>query len=204
MLVSMDNGIGRIIQALKDNGVYEHTLVIFLSDNGAPKDSAASSAPLRGNKSDTYEGGIRVPFVMSWPNGLPAGQTYKLPVSSLDLAPTITALAGAPAPAQGYDGVDLMPYLCGEKKGRPHEIMYWRRDSDYAIRVEDWKLAWNDGRPNGTRTSELFNLADDPNEKTDLIKQYPEKATNLQKMFDDWDSKLPDNEWWGGPANRKR
>lgn len=207
MLVSMDDGIGKVMKALKDQGVYENTVVVFLSDNGAPAGSGgrrASSAPLRGNKGDTYEGGTRVPFVMSWPKGLPKGVVYEQPVSALDLAPTFTALAGAPDAANGFDGVDLMPFLKGEKKGRPHDIMFFRRDDDYALRFRDWKLAWNNGNPNGTRTAELFNLADDPNERTDLIKQHPEKAAQLQKMFDGWDSKLPDNEWWGGPHNRKR
>jgi len=204
MLVSMDDGIGRVVQALKDNGVYENTIVVFLSDNGAPKNSAASSEPLRGSKGDTYEGGTRVPFVISWPNGIPAGTVYEQPVSALDLAPTFVKLAGAAGAMNGFDGVDLIPYLKGERKGRPHEIMFFRRDDDYAIRSKDWKLAWNNGAPTGTRTAELFNLAEDPNETTDLIRQHPEKAEQLQFMFDGWDSKLPDNEWWGGPTNRKR
>jgi len=204
MLVSMDDGIGRVVQALKDNGVYEDTMVVFLSDNGAPKNSTASSAPLRGNKGDTYEGGTRVPFLVSWPKGLPAGMVYKEPVSALDLAPTFVELAGAPEAQLGFDGVDLMPFLKGKKTGRPHEIRFFRRDDDSAIRSKDWKLAWNNGDPNGTRTAELFNLAADPNEINDLIKQHPEKAGQLQYLFDAWDSNLPDNAWWGGPSNRKR
>lgn len=204
MLVSMDDGIGRVMQALKDCGEYEDTMVVFLSDNGAPNGSAASAGTLRGNKGDTYEGGLRVPFVISWPAGLSEGTTYAEPVSALDLAPTLVRLAGAEDAKKGFDGVDLMPYLKGENQGRPHEIMFFRRDDDYAIRVKDWKLAWNNGAPTGTRISELFNLADDPNESRNLIKEHPEKAAQLQNMFDAWDSKLPDNEWWGGPHNRKR
>jgi len=204
MLVSMDDGIGRVIQALKDNGVYENTLIVFLSDNGAPNNSRASSAPLRGNKGDTYEGGIRVPFLISWPAGIQPGTVYELPVSALDLAPTFVKLAGAPSAKNGFDGVDLMPFLKGATEGRPHDILFFRRDDDYAIRSKDWKLAWNNGAPTGTRTSELFNLADDPNERRNLIKEYPEQAAQLQKRFDAWDSKQPDSEWWGGPHNRKR
>lgn len=204
MLVSMDNGIGRVIKALKDHGVYDNTVVVFLSDNGAPKTSSASSAPLRGFKGDTYEGGTRVPFVMSWPGKIKAGSRYNHPVSALDLAPTMVRLAGAKPAKKGFDGVDLMPFVKGEKSGRPHEVMWFRRDDDYAIRHKDWKLVWNNGSPSGTRKVELFNLADDPNEKTDLISKHPEKAKELQKQFDAWDSKLPDNAWWGGPANRKR
>lgn len=206
MLVSMDDGIGRVVRALKDNGVYENTIIVFLSDNGAPKNSAASSAPLRGNKGDTYEGGTRVPFVMCWPEQIEPGSIYENPVSALDVVPTVLAASSLVADhaALNLDGVDLMPFLKGEKKGRPHETMFFRRDDDYAIRVNDWKLAWNNGIPTGTRTIELFNLAEDPNEATDLARQYPEKAEQLQCQFDDWDSKLPDNEWWGGPANRKK
>ena len=166
--------------------------------------SSASSAPLRGFKGDTYEGGTRVPFVMSWPGKIKAGSRYNHPVSALDLAPTMVRLAGAKPAKKAFDGVDLMPFVKGEKSGRPHEVMWFRRDDDYAIRHKDWKLVWNNGSPSGTRKVELFNLADDPNEKTDLISKHPEKAKELQKQFDAWDSKLPDNAWWGGPANRKR
>jgi arylsulfatase A-like enzyme len=206
MLVSMDDGIGRVIQALKDYGVYENTLVVFLSDNGAPHVSSATSEPLRGNKGDTYEGGIRVPFVMSWPGRISPGSVYENPVSALDIVPTVLAASSivTDPSTRNLDGVDLMPFLNGEKTGRPHEIMFFRRDDDYAIRSGDWKLAWNNGAPNGTRTAELFNLSEDPNEKRDLIKEHPEKAKQLQNQFDAWDSKLPDNEWWGGPSNRRR
>ena len=141
---------------------------------------------------------------IDWPDSLESGKVYKHPVSALDLVPTITKLASAPDAKKGFDGVDLMPYLTGIKKGRPHPTMYFRRDDDYAIRVKDWKLAWNDGAPTGTRTAELFNLADDPNEKVDLILSNPEQAEQLQNKFDEWDSRLPDNEWWGGPSNRKK
>ncbi|NWK54191.1 sulfatase-like hydrolase/transferase [Verrucomicrobiaceae bacterium N1E253] len=204
MLVSLDDGVGRIIKSLKDQGVYQNTVVVFLSDNGAPKSSSASSAPLRGFKGDTYEGGTRVPFVMSWPAKIQAGTVYAHPVSSLDLVPTMVQLAGAKPAKKRLDGVDLMPFILGEKRDRPHEVMFFRRDDDYAIRQQDWKLLWNNGAPSGTRKVELFNLADDPNETTDLISQYPEKAKKLQKQFDAWDGKLPDNAWWGGPKNRKR
>lgn len=204
MVVSMDDGIGRVLQALKDNGVLQNTMVVFLSDNGAPKNSAASSDPLRGNKGDTYEGGTRVPFLMSWPGTLEAGTVYEHPISALDLAPTFVTLAGAPKARNGFDGVDLMPFLKGEKEGRPHENLFFRRDNDYALRVKDWKLAWNDGNPNGTSQVELFDLSTDPNETADLSKTYPEKTEQLQQQFDTWDSEMPDNAWWGGPWNRNR
>jgi arylsulfatase A-like enzyme len=204
MLVAMDDGIGRLVQVLKDAGVYQNTLIVFLSDNGDPMDSVSSSGHLRGCKGDTYEGGIRVPFVMSWPGKLATGTTYEKPISGLDIAPTIVALAGAEAPVKAFDGVNLMPYLAGANAGRPHDVLYWRRDSDYAIRKGDWKLTWNDGVPTGVKQLELFNLAEDPGEQKNLAKELPEMTERLQGMFEAWDGQLPDNEWWGGPFNRKR
>lgn len=204
MLVSMDDGVGRIIQSLKDAGVYENTVVIFLIDNGAPYGSSASGGSLRGNKGDTYVGGTRVPFVISWPGQLPEDVVFYPPVSALDLAPTIVQLAGGEAAKKGFDGVDLLPFLRREKQGRPHKTMFFRRDNDYALRDQDWKLAWNNGAPTGSKKAELFNLAEDPNEVHDLIHTHPEKVAQLQRQFDAWDSPLPDNLWWGGPSNRKR
>ncbi|EDM27836.1 N-acetylgalactosamine 6-sulfatase (GALNS) [Lentisphaera araneosa HTCC2155] len=211
MLISMDDGVGRLIQTLKDEGIYENTLVIFMSDNGAPNnlheaeragDYLASNGSLRGRKGDTYEGGIRVPYIMSWPQVIPKQSTYQHPVSGLDIVPTLIHISQAAPAKKELSGVNLMPYITGEKTSRPHKTLYWRRDDDYAIRDKDWKLTWNDY--NGPRTPMLFNLKDDPNEKNNLIHKHPEIAQKLQAKFDQWDSKLPDNKWWGGPSNRNR
>lgn len=218
MVLAMDDGIGRISKTLTDAGLDENTVIIFVSDNGtpygqkrvgspeSPRDCMSSTGPLRGFKGDTYEGGIRVPFVIRWPGRLPAGKQYDLPVSTIDVTPTLTAYLGIDRGEEGfgYDGVDLMPYLTGKGKDRPHEIMYWRRDDDYAIRRGDWKLAFNDGRPTGPKRCELFNLADDMGEQHDLSRERPEIVGQLQRLFDAWDSKLPDSPWRGAPANRKQ
>ncbi|WDE99475.1 sulfatase-like hydrolase/transferase [Lentisphaera profundi] len=211
MLISMDDGLGRIVKNLKDEGIYDKTIVIFMSDNGAPNklneatrenDYLASNGSLHGRKGDTYEGGIRVPFIISWPNHIQAASTYKYPVSGLDVVPTLMSISQAPNSKKHLSGVNLMPYIHGTNKTRPHDTLYWRRDDDYAIRKKDWKLTWNDY--NGPRVPMLFNLADDPKEERNLIQQYPEIAEDLQHKFDHWDSRLPDNKWWGGPSNRKR
>jgi arylsulfatase A-like enzyme len=215
MVLALDDGVGKVVETLEEEGLDQDTVVMFISDNGSPhgqersedgKDHMSSTGPFRGWKGDTYEGGIRVPFIIKWPGLLPAGKCYDKPISTIDIAPTITAYLGIDAPNKGFafDGVDLVPYLTGRRKERPHEIMYWRRDSDYAIRRGDWKLAWNDGRPTGLERIELFNLKEDKEEKNDLSTQYPEIVMELQDIFDEWDSKLPDSEWWGGPKNRKR
>lgn len=215
MVLAMDDGIGRVQDALKKHGIEENTIVIFITDNGSPthqgisgntntngtermqgRDFMSNTGELRGYKGDTYEGGIRVPFCMSWPAQIKPGTVYDKPVSALDLVPT---LVKKDVPT---DGVDLLPYLKGEKDGRPHEVLYWRRDNDYAIRKGDWKLQWNDFA--GSTKIMLFNLANDPNEERDLAAQNPELAQALQDQFDAWDNQLPDNEWWGGSINRKR
>lgn len=209
MILAMDDGIGHIIQTLKDKGVYENTIVIFISDNGSPKGqngNMSNTGGLRGWKGDSYEGGIKVPFIIRWPGILPSGTTYKMPVSTLDIVPTIASFLGTKKNINGleFDGVDLLPFLTGKKgaKARPHEIMYWRRDDDYAIRMGDWKLEWNDG--DGSKRPMLFNLSNDKNEKTDLIKENPQMAVQLQNMFDLWDINLPASIFWGAPINRKK
>ncbi len=216
MLLAMDDGVGSIRKTLKDEGLDKKTAIVFASDNGSPGDGAklkkrfSSKGSLRGFKGDTYEGGIRVPFILHWPGQVPSGSSYEHPVSALDLAPTITHFLGVPPPMKGFDGVDLLPYLKGKKNGQPHDALYFRRDRDYAIRKGDWKLTWNDEevgtlphRIQRETPPKLFNIAKDPNEQNDLYRQFPEKARALQKQFDAWDSPLPNSNWWGRPWNRK-
>ena len=207
MALAMDDGIGRVVAKLKEKGIYENTLIFFLSDNGTPcgqgigknaGDKArgeclmSNPADLNGFKGDTYEGGTRIPFLVHYPKELPAGETYKLPVISYDIAATIMARLGLSGPGFNapfdYDGVDLFPYLKGGKTERPHDTLYWRRGNDYAIRVGDMKLAYNDQR--GPKTIRLFNLATDPGERQDLVNSMPERAQVLQDKFDAWDSTL--------------
>jgi arylsulfatase A-like enzyme len=216
MVLAMDDGVGAVREALQEKGVADNTLVIFMSDNGSPRGQGiaqpkrktrgqttmSNPGPFNGFKGDTYEGGIRVPMVMHWPGKIPAGKTYKHPVSNLDLVSTIMSLNGVAKPNRGFafDGVDLMPYLTGSKSGRPHEKLYWRRGEDYAVRQGDWKLAWNDQA--GPQTIRLFNLKDDPGEWEDLSGKQPERAQSMQNLFDAWDSRLADNQAGRNPRNR--
>lgn len=214
MVLAMDDGLGRIYATLERHDILDNTVIIFLSDNGSPRgqglvqkkkdesiermdgwDYMSNTAGLRGFKGDTYEGGIRVPFTMRWPGQIEPGTVYELPVSALDVVPTLVKDATV-------DGTDLIPYLQGEKEGRPHELMYWRRDTEYAIRDHDWKLTFN--TKSGTGSIKLFNLAEDPTESEDLAAIEPERAQNLQRLFESWDDRMPDNVLWGGPWNRKR
>lgn len=223
MVLAMDDGVGRIMSALEDAGVNDNTLVFFISDNGTPRGQGldhppkdvqkerggctmSSAGPFRGFKGDTFEGGIRVPFVMHWPGKIEPGSRYDHPITNLDVVPTVLAQLGVGQPPKGlaFDGVDLMPYLDGDEGDeRPHDVLYWRRDDDYAIRKGDWKLAWNDHSCPPDSEAMLFNLADDPGEHNDLSADQPKLKQELQDLFDAWDSRLPPSQCWGGPKNRK-
>jgi arylsulfatase A-like enzyme len=180
MLANMDSSVGAIMQMLKDCGLEENTLVIFFSDNGGPTlELTSSNAPLRGGKGTMFEGGLRIPFMLQWKNRLHGGLTYGHAVSSLDLFPTCAAAAGANIP-DNLDGVDLLPFLSGEKKEAPHEILFWRQGARTALRKGDWKIFFNPQ----SKSWELYNLAEDLAEKDNLSARFPEKAAEL---IDDWE-----------------
>ena len=126
MITAMDDGVGKVMQALSANNLTEKTLIFFLSDNGAPNQTFTRNAPLRGWKFDTLEGGIRVPFAIRWTGHLPAQVVYADPVSSLDIVATSVKAAGATLPAdRPYDGLDLIPYLTGQQL-IPQRTLFWR------------------------------------------------------------------------------
>ncbi len=207
----LDDAVGDVIRALAQSGQSERTLVFFLSDNGGPVLVAAKNDPLRGSKGSLYEGGVRVPFVVSWPGHLPVGTTYDAPVSSLDIFATAVALAGvAVPPGKKYDGVNLISYLTGQSKKPPHDRLFWRTEGGQALAVREgrWKLLRQKDKP-----AELFDLASDISEGRDLAAREPEVAKRLSQAIDAWDKELVPptflgssvkNEDWGpGGANQR-
>jgi len=197
MMSAVDDGIGRIRELLKDLELDENTLIFYMSDNGAPlkidmKDIPISfqggawdgslNTPWVGEKGMLMEGGIRVPYLVSWPAKLPKGGTYKEPVISLDMAATCLAAAGEPIPPE-LDGVDLVPLLKdGAKQDR---ALYWRFWQQSAIRKGKWKYLYlSDGREC------LYDLESDLHEKDNLISLQPEKAKELRKALADWNDGL--------------
>ena len=141
MIHRLDVNVGRIVAELKAQGLYGNTLIVFLSDNGGPVIGDRPwtlNAPFRGSKGILLEGGIRVPFTMTWPGKIQAGVTYDGPVSSLDLVPTFVAMAGGTIPEyERLDGVNLIPYLSGDRDGNPHPEMMWRFTISACIRKGD-------------------------------------------------------------------
>ena len=152
LLIGLDDGVGRIASHLRKTGKDKDTLIFFFSDNGGSGRkpflayNTGVNTPLRGDKGQTLEGGIRVPFFVSWPGRLPANKTYDQPVITLDILPTACAAAGAKADADS-DGVNFIAHLTGEDTTAPHEALYWRFGPQKAIRMGKWKLVdWRDFR----------------------------------------------------------
>lgn len=183
MLLHLDNGVGEIAKAIKGAGVWDDTLFIFLTDNGGSAAMHANNAPLRGFKQQDYEGGIRVPFFVSWPKRLQGGRTCDVPVMSIDILPTALAAAGVrPSEEIHFDGKNMLPALTGETDTL-HDTLYWSSggsDAKWAVRQGDWKIVGQKGQ------RELFNIAGDIAETTDLAKKHPEKLAELQKLHDTW------------------
>ena len=198
MISAMDDGVGRIKQSLRDLDLEDNTLIYFISDNGAPLKihkedrslafkggawNGSLNEPYVGEKGMISEGGIRVPFIMNWPAGLPKGKVYDRPVSSLDVAATSLAMAGVNRDPQ-LDGVNLLPYLNGEKQGDPHEALFWRFWQQAAVREGDFKYM------TAGKREFLFNLASEEHETKNLIKQYPGKAKELNAKLKNWTDQL--------------
>ena len=188
MVYCLDVNVGKILKTLKDEGIEENTLVVFISDNGGPADSNASiNAPLNGQKGILLEGGIRVPFIMKWPGKIPAGKTVDDPVISLDFAPTfIEAAGGNVSDSDKMHGVNLIPYLTNQTKEKPHDSFNWRFTISAAIREGDWKLV---RLPD--RLPMLFNLHDDISEQNDVALQNLERTKTMLKQLGEWDVNLP-------------
>ena len=204
MISAIDDGVGRIMETIEDAGMSERTMVVFLSDNGAPlgahqgtpmkdaqpaEDQVAAwdgsrNEPFRGEKGMWSEGGIRVPFLMSWPGTIPAGLTFKDPVISLDIAATANAAANLPDHPV-FDGVNLLPFLRGTKQGQPHDDLYWKFWNQSAVRSGNWKYLQI---PFGSGF--LFDLENDPEETHNLLDKHPEKARELHAKLSAWTAEM--------------
>jgi arylsulfatase A-like enzyme len=198
MVSALDDAVGEVLDAIDRSGEADNTIVYFLSDNGcaAYYDGMCACEPLRGGKLTHYEGGVRIPYMMRWPAQVEGGQVYRQVVSTLDIFPTVLSAAGGDLPRDRvYDGVDLLPYLSGQKTGAPHQSLMWRRSPLVSIRQGDWKL-WKE--LNGKYTL-LYNLKDDLNETTNLASKHPEKVRELEAALEQWSKDLQDPRWPSRP-----
>lgn len=197
MVLRMDEGIGRILQAVEDAGIRENTCIFFLSDNGAalsrPTDFGGVNLPLRFGKGTVFEGGVRVVFGASWPGTLPAGGEYDGIVNAVDLFTTTVELAGGSLPDDRViDGVNLIPYLTGEQEGEPHETFFFRRKNrkSWALRSGNFKYVKD--RRAKSKDGVLYELSEDIGESTDVSDQYPEKKQELIELYKKMTEGLPE------------
>jgi len=194
MVTYLDYGVGLIMNKLRALGLEEDTLVIFTSDNGptydrlggSDSDFFESAGVFKGLKGSVYEGGIRVPMVASWPGRIPAGQTTEEPAAFWDLMPTILNMTGnKEALPQGVDGINLAPTLLGKQNQKSHAYLYWEFPAyggQQALRMGNWKAVRQNIIRSGIKT-ELYDLAADPSESTDLASKYPSILSEMEKLM---------------------
>ena len=183
---AMDDAIGKILDELDRLGVADNTLVVFFSDNGGS--GVADNTPLRGQKAQMWEGGIRVPFLARWPGHLPQGKVIDEFLSSLEVFPTFTAVAGGQTPENViYDGFDMLPVLRGETESQRAE-MYWQRRSNKAARYQNWKWVESD------RGGGLFDLANDIGERKDLSSSHPNVLQDMKTRWAAWRKQMDEAE----------
>jgi len=179
----VDAGIGRILDAVRDSGIDGRTLILFTSDNGGTK--RGSNAPLRGFKTTTWEGGVRVPTIVRWPGHIPAGSTVDAITGMIDVLPTVAALAGAPLPStHRLDGADLMPLLSAKPSAvPPHEVFHHFRGLKLeALRWRQWKLH--------LAKNELYDLTVDIGETTNIAANHPEVVARMNEIAQAMDQDL--------------
>lgn len=196
MMENLDTNIGRVLSHLEEKGILENTIVLFTSDNGGlahrkRQITPTSVAPLRSGKAWTYEGGIRIPTIISWPEKIQPA-TSQARVITMDMYPTLLELAGLPMkPQQHLDGESLIPVLNGSLGSEAEErVLMWtyphvhgngHLPSD-AILSKDWKMI----RFQGEEPTELYNLAEDIGETNNLAERYPEKVQALETQLNTW------------------
>lgn len=212
MMHALDRGVGRLLEHLQASGELENTLIVFFSDNGGATNNGSWNGPLAGRKGSLREGGVRVPFLFSWPARLPQGAVYSEAVSALDLLPTFLAAAEAeplplkPAPSYEdqrnrnrsnqtygpYDGQNLLPFFQKKSEEKPAErLFFWRLQGQSAVLAGDRKLIKLSHRP-----AQLFAPAADPGERNDLATSEPEELAKLFRLLGDWESSLATVPLW--------
>ncbi len=186
-ITDMDNAIGNILQVIKDAGEENNTLVIFLSDNGGG--GGSYNNPLRGGKSNFFEGGIRVPCIIKWPAKISGDQVIDNFLSSLEIFPTILSATSIDKPNNLIlDGFDMMPVLTGDNRNLERQEMYWEAREKIAARIGKWKMVDN------VDAKGLYDLSKDVSEETDLTDILPDKLAEINEKFNLWQAEMANAE----------
>ncbi len=186
MVMTVDRGVGKIRDVLKKNNIDDNTIIIFTSDNGAPGYIGLPdlNKPYRGWKLTHFEGGVHVPFIVSYPNKIPKGTTYNGRVSNLDILSTVASVAGVDMNRNdlkdiAFDGANIIPYLSGENEGEPERILFNKSGNYSFIIKEGWKLQVDLVQ----NKKWLYNLNEDPTEQINLFKSDLEKLNELELIL---------------------
>ena len=200
MLSALDDGVGDILDELTRQDILENTFIFFQSDNGPSRETrnwldgtpdpyyGGSAGALKGHKFSLYEGGIRMPALMSWPARIPAGQVIAEPGVAMDIFPTCLKIAGGDPGQYELDGQDVLPMVT-EGAASPHETLYWEMDGQTAVRRGDWKLVLNGRLVEGAPVEDaihLANLAEDMGERYNLAAEEPELTAQLCAKAEAW------------------
>ena len=186
MVMTVDRGVGKIRDVLKKNNIDDNTIIIFTSDNGAPGYIGLPdlNKPYRGWKLTHFEGGVHVPFIVSYPNKIPKGTTYNGRVSNLDILSTVASVAGVDMNRNdlkdiAFDGANIIPYLSGENEGEPERVLFNKSGNYSFIIKEGWKLQVDLVQ----NKKWLYNLNEDPTEQINLFKSDLEKLNELELIL---------------------
>ncbi len=189
MVSALDDGVGLLLDKIEELEIEDNTLIFFLSDNGGPEhQNGSDNGALREGKSSVYEGGFRVPFAIQWKGQIAPGIFHK-PVSSMDIFATISSLSDSPInPEKPLDGVNLMPYLSGEKDGNPHEAIFLRQydKKRFAVRNGNYKLVTLEN----AAIKELYNLKEDIGETNNIAEYQPNKLLKIDSLRKAWNKEL--------------
>jgi arylsulfatase A-like enzyme len=199
MVHRLDVNVGKIMDELKKQDLYNNTVVVFLSDNGGYFNGNVSiNAPFRGQKGTLFEGGIHVPFILSCPGKYKAGMVYEQPVSSLDILPTFIGLAGGKINVKdNIHGVDLSPFINGINKSAPHEYLMWNYQGYSAIRQGDLKMI---NMP--YKFPVLFDLSKDISEKNDIALKMKRMADMMIEKLGLWNMSCPEPLFFQGNGQK--
>ena len=208
MVSAVDDGVGDIIFKLKEKGIYDNTIIYFLSDNGGRLRGDSDNGELRGKKGNLFEGGIRVPFAMQWPKEIEGGQVFKKPIISLDIFATLKEITSPEIRSKNeLHGVNLIPFLKGENKNDPHKFLFWRNNlmqNDPNLRIEALALRSGEFKfIKNKETDALYNLKNEVFEETNLKNQKIEIYDSLNNKFNEWYKTLMDPTFLGLMANEE-
>ena len=204
MISAVDDGVGQVVDELRRNGLLDNTIIYFQSDNGPSRESrnfmdgrpdpyyGGSSGGFKGHKFSLFEGGIRVPGLISWPAVIPGGQVIDTPVVAMDIFPTLWYALGQDADGFDWDGKDIMGVLT-QGKDSPHECLFWENSNQTALRQGDYKLVLNGQLVEGEPPQDavfLSNLRNDPTESQNLAESMPELTAQMTETATRWRERL--------------